>query len=462
MLKGRQILVLEDETLLRKSLAAYLESRGAIVYPAATIAEARELAGGMELDFALLDINLPDGNGLDFLGEGRISTNTRVVIMTAEGGIRSAIEAMKRGASDYLGKPFDPEELPMVFARVARESARQREEQFTRDSRADSRKSLFTGRRLEAVQEQLEKILRADERLGSALPPVLIEGETGTGKSTLARWLHENGPRAGQPLIEINCSTLPESLAESELFGHERGAFTDARKERIGLFEAADGGSLFLDEIASLSGPIQAKILTAIEDGRIRRVGGNTSRKVDVRLITASLHPLEKLVREGGFREDLYHRLNLLHIRIPSLREFPEDLPALAGHILDTLKVRYRMPEVVFSETGQRRLMAHPWPGNVRELIHEIERGLVYADSGTLEFEHLRTGDPAEAASTDPAALINPRWRLPAAGFNLESALDQLTMSVIDQALEAENGNISAAARRLGVPRDFIRYRLGK
>ncbi|NDV62038.1 sigma-54-dependent Fis family transcriptional regulator [Puniceicoccales bacterium CK1056] len=460
MLNGRQILVMEDETLLRKSLCHYLESKGAEVFPAGNIEEARRIRESTELDYALLDINLPDGNGLDLLDKPGFSDNTRIVMMTADGGIRTAIEAMRRGASDYLSKPFDPEELPMVFSRIAREGARQRKEQFERDTHATPGKSLFTGARLRFIESQLDKILEADARLGSALPPVLIEGETGTGKSTLARWLHQHGPRKEAPLIEINCSALPESLVESELFGHERGAFTDARKERIGLFEAADGGTLFLDEIASLSLPIQAKVLTAIEDGHIRRVGGNAQRKIDVRLIAASLHSLDKLVREGSFREDLYHRLNLLHIRIPSLREFPDDIPALARHLLDDLKKRYRFPEATISTGGMQRLAAQPWPGNVRELIHEIERSLVFQNSGSLEFESL--ADPAGGNSPEIRldTLKNPYWSLPETGFDFEAALKDLTKDVIEEALDQENGNVSAAARRLGVPRDFIRYRI--
>lgn len=461
MLNGRHILVMEDEALLRKSLIRYLESKGAQAYPACNLAEAREIRASMELDFALLDVNLPDGNGLDFLAEGGFSGNTRVVVMTAEGGIRTAVEAMRRGASDYLGKPFEPEELLMVLQRISRENAHNRIREYEQGRATGKEESLFTGRRMQAVRAQLDKILQADNRLGERLPPVLIEGETGTGKSTIARWLHANGPRSSAPIIEINCSTLPESLAESELFGHERGAFTDARKERIGLFEAADGGTLFLDEIASLPLAVQAKVLTAIEDRRIRRVGGNHQRDVDVRLIAASLLPLEQLVREGNFREDLYHRLNLLHVHIPPLRAFPDDLPGLAGHLLTGLRKRYRMPEASITPEGYARLAACQWPGNVRELLHELERALIFADSAALDFAHL--GEPPSSASQSPVntvSLLNPQWRLPEEGFALEEQLQGLSQQVIETALAAEKGNVSAAARRLGVSRDFIRYRL--
>jgi DNA-binding NtrC family response regulator len=458
MLSGRQILLLEDESLLRKSLAAFLEGHGMVVHEAACLEEARRLRSGESLDFALLDVNLPDGNGLDLIRDKGFSANTCVVIMTAEGGIRTAIEAMKLGAADYLGKPFEPEALPLLFARLQRERAQQRKEDFQRERQGSREHNLFTGQRLAAVQDQLDKILRADERLGTGLPPVLIEGETGTGKSTLARWIHERGPRSDKPLIEINCSTLPDTLAESELFGHERGAFTDARKERIGLFEAADGGTLFLDEIASLSPSVQAKILTAIEDRKIRRLGGNRAREVDVRLITASLHPLAQLVEQGDFREDLYHRLNLLRLSIPPLRAFPADLPDLVNHLLQSLALRYRLNEVRVSEAGMQRLQEAPWPGNIRELTHELERALIFSEEGPLDFAHLDS--LSENAPAPSNSLLNPQWQLPSSGFQFEEALKDLTRDVIQRALNEEKANISAAARRLGVPRDFIRYRL--
>jgi DNA-binding NtrC family response regulator len=460
MLNGRQVLVLEDELLLRKSLCAYLEEKGADTYPAGSLAEAREVISSTQLDFALMDINLPDGNSLDLLSEALFADTTKVVVMTADGGIRTAIEAIRRGASDYLSKPFSPEELPMVFSRVAQESARKRIAEFNRGSTSEDESSLFEGNRMARIRQQIDKILKTDHRLGSKLPPVLVEGETGTGKSTIARWIHEHGPRKEAPLIEVNCSTLPESLAESELFGHEKGAFTDARTERIGLFEAADGGSLFLDEIASLPLALQAKVLTVIEDGRVRRVGGNTHKTVDVRLITASLHPLKDLVRHGGFREDLYHRLNLLHLTLPALREFPEDIPGLADRILGSLKRRYRRESCLVAPTQMNLLKSYSWPGNVRELIHELERSLIFSDSDELSFSHLGLpgADPDEQPAGD--GLLNPHFQIPDSGYAFEEALKELSLSVIQEALRQENGNVSAAARRLGVPRDFIRYRM--
>jgi two-component system response regulator AtoC len=460
MLGGRNILVLEDEVLLRKSLCAYLEEKGAETYPVGSLAQAREIIASTELDFALMDINLPDGNSMDILLDPGFSKNTRVVVMTADGGIRTAIEAIQRGASDYLSKPFAVEELPMVFARIARETAQTRIREFERGNRSEPSDSLFAGERMQVVRKQIDKILAADERLAHALPPVLIEGETGTGKSTIARWIHENGPRSNAPLIEVNCSTLAESLAESELFGHEKGAFTDARNERIGLFEAADGGSLFLDEVSSLPISLQAKVLTAIEDGHIRRVGGTARKTVDVRLITASIHPLVDMVKEGTFREDLYHRLNLLLMRIPPLREYPDDLPGLVERLLGKLKKRYRLKNISIPSQCMANIKAYAWPGNVRELIHELERSLIFSDSDKLTFEHLNPSAATTQFHIPSQGLLNPGFVIPDSGYLFEEDLKKLSQSVIDEALRLENGNVSAAARRLGVARDFIRYRI--
>ncbi|MEO5960140.1 MAG: sigma-54 dependent transcriptional regulator [Opitutaceae bacterium] len=314
---GSGILVLEDDAPLRKRLAAHLRQLGADVTEAAKIAEARRLLGEARFDFALVDLHLPDGEVLELLRERAFSENTGVVVMTAFGGVRQAVEAMRFGAGDYLTKPFEVEELPLAFARcrLTRRAAR-REEQRTAEGAP-----FFFGPSLADVRAQLDAILAADRRLERRLPPVLIEGETGTGKSVLARWLHREGPRAERPFVAVNCAALPETLAEAELFGHERGAFTDAKRARLGLFEAADGGTLFLDEIGALAPGTQAKVLTALDDGTIRRLGGTREISIDVRLITASNMPLDELVRRGAFREDLLHRLNLVRLALPPLRE---------------------------------------------------------------------------------------------------------------------------------------------
>lgn len=456
ILQGTEVLVVEDEPIVGKRLVRFLEAGGAEVTRAANYSEALHCLDALQFEYALVDINLPDGNGLELLRDGRFSPNTHVLIMTSEEGVETAVEAMKLGAADYLAKPFNPEELPLVFHRCSAARRATRREEYRAEA-SSSDPDLFFGPRMEALTRQMERILETDRRLHSGLPPVLIEGETGTGKTTIARHLHQRGPRAGQPVIEINCSTLPESLAESELFGHERGAFTDAKSARIGLFEAADKGTLFLDEVSSLSPGIQAKLLVAIEDGKIRRVGGNREVAVDIRIIAASNQPLKEAVAKGSFREDLYHRLDLLRLHLPPLRERREDLPELAAFLGNQVAQRYRCPPPPLSQEGRKRLLAYPWPGNIRELSHEIERQIILQPGEPLHFDSLRGLIEAEAETpSDPEDWLNPAWSFPENGLDWEGIESRFIRLALDQT----DGNVSAAARLLGVTRDFIRYRL--
>ena len=291
----------------------------------------------------------------------------------------------------------------------------------------------------------------------SRLPPVLIEGETGTGKTTIARWLHHHGPRAAQPLVEINCSALPETLAESELFGHERGAFTDAKTARIGLFEAANGGTLFLDELPSLSLGLQAKVLTTIEDHRIRRVGGNKEIPVDVRLISATNRDLKTLVAHGQFREDLFHRLDLYRLQIVPLRDRTGDILPLTETLITRIGARHRLPPKQITELGKKRLLSYRWPGNVRELSHELERAMVFEESNELNFDHLVPSNSAgNPIGPNDSEWYNEEFVFPENGFSLDEAINRL----IGRALKQTGDNVSAAARLLGVSRDYVRYRL--
>ena len=387
-LEGLSILVLDDEVLWRKHVAAALERLGVDVTCVGTLAAARQMAGEMSYDFAIVDVNLPDGLGTELLKERAFGPSTPVIIMTGDAEVSGVVGAMRLGAADYLVKPFDPAELPLVIGRVRRSKQTARVEEHKREG--DD--LFFFGAALAPMQAQLDKIIATDRRVQTALPPVLLVGETGTGKTTIARWLHRHGPRSAQPIVEVNCPALPESLAESELFGHERGAFTDARTARMGLFEAAHGGTLFMDELASLSLNVQAKVLKAVEDGRIRRVGGNKEIPVDVRLIAATNRDLNVEAAAGRFREDLLHRLDLFRVVIPSLHERGEDILRLAESLVERICKRHRLPPRPITEAGRRRLRAHRWPGNVRELAHELERAIVFEDSAVLDFAHLCGG----------------------------------------------------------------------
>lgn len=450
-LAGLSILLLDDEVLLRKRLAGFLEREGAEVTAVNHVQAAREAAAQLPFDAALIDVRLPDGKGTDLLEEKVFAATTTVIVMTAEGGIEGAVQALRGGASDYIVKPFDPEELPLRFAQARKQMQAKRANEFRRGQEED----LFFGESLLGVKQQLEKIVAADRRLGSRLPPVLIEGETGTGKTALARWIHRNGPRADSPLVELNCSAVPESLAEAELFGHERGAFTDAKTARMGLMEAADGGTLFLDELPSLSLPVQAKLLTALEDHAVRRVGATRPVPVDTRVIAATNADLGTLASAGKFRSDLHHRLDLFRVRLPPLRERQADLLSLADMFLQRICKRYGMGIPRIPEEGQKRLLAHRWPGNVRELAHELERAVVFGEDKALHFRHLiqtvDTEDKQEASS-----WLRENYVFPDEGFSLEAAIDRLVALAVRQA----DGNISAAARLLGVSRDVVRYRM--
>ena len=449
---GCEIFLLEDDFALRRRLAAHLRSQGAEVTEAGNLAEARRLLAGLRFDFALIDLHLPDGEGVELLRSGAFSENTGVVVMTAFGGVKKAVEAMRLGAGDYLAKPFEPEELPLAFLRCREKRAGARREESRASAHASGSGDEFLfGGQLTTIRTELDRIVATDERLERHLPPVLIEGETGTGKSLLARWLHRNGPRKTRPFITLNCAALPENLAESELFGHERGSFTDAKQARIGLLEAADGGTLFLDEISALPLGTQVKLLTALEDRSIRRVGATKEIQIDARLIAASNRPLEDLVEEGAFRGDLYHRLHLLQLTLPPLRERGRDLIDLAHHLLDRIARRHRLKNLSISPAGEARLMAQPWRGNARELAHEIEREVIFNRGPQLEFARFGEPPPANVDS-----WRNPQWRLPLDGFSIEDVITQL----VDDALRDTNHNLSAAARRLGVTREFLRYRL--
>jgi DNA-binding NtrC family response regulator len=452
-LAGMSVLVVDDEAMLRRRLSAHLEALGADVTGVGTLSGAQQLLAELEFDFVLLDVHLPDGLGTDLLRAGLARKGSGVVVMTAEGAIKDAVEAMKLGALDYLVKPFEPGLLSLVMrrARQARQCTRAAEHVL----KTESESGFYFGASLGPLREVLEKILAADRRLQTRLPPVLILGETGTGKSSLARWLHREGPRANQPLIEVNCSALPESLAESELFGHERGAFTDARVMRQGLFEAAHGGTLFLDELPSLSSTVQAKVLMALEDRKIRRLGGTRQIEVDVRIIAATSRDLRSAVEAGEFREDLLHRLDLYRVSIPPLRERGEDILNLAEHLMSQLCRQHRLPARQVTEQGRERLLAYRWPGNVRELAHELERGLVFEEAASLDFSHLPSGGQITTTKAIGDWLA-PGFVLPEQGFVLDDAINRL----VQLALSQSGGNVSQAARRLGTTRDFVRYRL--
>ena len=447
--------MLEDDTFLSKRLVAHLEGVNAEVTSCSCIREAEQILKSFSFDFALMDLNLPDGESLDLLRDQKIPSNTLTILMTAEGGIQSAVEAMRLGATDYLSKPFDIEEIPLLFLKSEKDRKNQRLIQHSLEKRREKTANLYFEGSFGDDLMQLSKVTDVDHRLTADLPPVLIDGPTGSGKSTYARWIHDNGPRQDAPFVAINCSAIPNNLIESELFGHEKGAFTDAKNARIGLFEAADQGTLFLDEIASLSLEAQAKLLLAIENQIIRRVGGNKEIKVDVRIIGAANQDLRVMIKEGSFREDLFHRLDLLRINIPPLSSRRKDIAGLARHLLLSLSGKYNLPTPDIDSESLKLLLSNSWTGNTRELIHELERSLILNEPGkSLKFSSV--GDKQTTTKIDD--WLNENFSFPESGFNLEKEI----VRIIQMAIAQTNGNISEAARILGVPRDYIRYRLKK
>lgn len=449
-------MVLEDDPWERKQLVSYLKSCSCVAHAAEKLREARDILHGETIDFALLDIQVPDGSGLELLEEGSALAGIPTVFVTSQDSVEVAVRAMKAGAEDFLVKPCPVEKLDYIYDSWKRRSRSERREDWSEKQKREEDKDLFLGAGWGSLGKDLQRLLKAESRLERQLPPVLVTGETGTGKSTLARYLHRHGRRARAAFVEVNASHLSSQLAESELFGHEKGAFTDARERKLGLFEAADGGTLFLDEVTQLDPYVQAKLLTVIESGSFRRVGGVQSITADVRLIVATNAQPEEEVKSGHFREDLYHRLNLVRLHLPALRETPGELPALARHLLNILKGRYSRSGARLTDNALQRIKCYPWQGNIRELRHELERALIFSDAEDIDLPGLPELWAESEGGESRQDWLNPDWSLPEEGFSLDAANETL----VQMAMEKAGGNLSSAARMLGIHRHVLRYRL--
>jgi two-component system response regulator AtoC len=449
------VLIVDDERTLARAVKAFLLESG---YEAEIAPDAEQAVGLLETlrpDVVFTDVRLPGMHGIDLLRKIReFDPSIPVIIMTAYGTIEGAVEAVKLGAFDYLKKPVDLEELKLLADR-AREHSQLRQElsYYRRQAARDLPFGEIVGDSLvmSEVLDQARQIAALDET-----PPVLIIGETGTGKGLVARTIHASSRRAARPFIEVNCTALPATLMEAELFGHERGAFTDAKESRMGLFEAAEGGFLFLDEVGDVELSLQGKLLKAVEERTVRRVGGIRDRKIDVRILAATNRDLEKESQRERFRRDLYFRLAVILLRLPPLRERGEDVLTLAGHFLHRFRAKYGKAVERIDPRARDRLLAYPWPGNVRELSHVIERAVLWSRGPVIDVEHLALEAPAEPAprEEEPAATAPTR----PAGMDLE----QWERTLIEQALRESDGNQTRAAQRLGISRDTLRYRLKK
>ena len=454
------ILVIDDEESIRLFLEATLEDRGYDVLTAATGAEAIALVECNSPDLALLDLRLPDMTGLQVLEALKAKLpHLPVVMISAYSQSDAAVEAMKLDAHDYVNKPIQLDKLFGVVERALTASAAARA-RYRYATQAD----LF-GADPDVVASQAPAMLEIYDvvrKIGAgAGTTVLIDGESGVGKDVLANLIHQTSPRSAFPFLEINCAALPEQLLESELFGHEKGAFTDAVSQKMGLLELADSGTLFLDEIGEMSLPIQVKLLRVLEKMSFRRVGGIQDIQVDVRILAATNRNLVQEVRTGRFREDLFYRLNVVQLRVPPLRARPEDIGPLAEYFLAVYNKKFDKRFESLSTQAQQALREYRWPGNIRELRNLMERTVLLEDGNVLEREqlHLLAVDGATGGLPDmlQEVLVNP---LPAGGISLESLVQKFEASLVRKAYAAAAGNQTKAAGLLGLNRDKFRYRL--
>ena len=448
MLLRPRILVADDQPDVVEALRLLLESDGCVLEAASGPKEALERAEKGGIDAALIDLNYTRGTtsgleGLDLLARLRdVDGTLPVVVMTAWGSVDSAVEAMRRGARDYIEKPWDNDRLLETLrnqVRLGRALRRSRTAEQGRRSRGDS--SEFP--RLISASSAMRPVLRIIERVGPSDANVLITGEHGTGKEVVARHLHAVSARHAAPLVTVNMGGFAEGIFESELFGHVMGAFTDARADRVGHFELADGGTLLLDEIANTSGRVQAKLLRVLERGELMRVGSSKVRRVDVRVLSATNAKLDEAVSRGDFREDLLYRLNTVEISLPPLRDRQEDIPLFASHFLDLQAAHYGRPGMTFAPETSKALLSHSWPGNVRELKHAVERAVLMSPG-------------LEIGVADLGLRGRPERETPWERLKLS----EMERMLIERAMDRHDGNVSRAAKRLGLSRSALYRRL--
>ncbi len=451
-----KILIVEDEGLFAKAISKRLVKAGYTCEIAGTLQQARQMLKDFAPDMMTLDMRLPDGNGLELLAEVRAEDELiPVLVMTAYGELDDAVSAMKMKASDYLKKPVDLDELQLNIEKVLSKAHLSRQLEFSRKRESHASEGVeFIGEaaQIEDIRSQVQRIGQLCPDIDTIPPTMLILGETGTGKDVVARLLHSHSRRSGRPFVQMDCAALPRDLIEAELFGHEKGAFTNASSARIGLVEAAEDGVLFIDEIGELPLELQAKLLATLERRTLRRVGSNQERPVKAWFISATNRDLEQMVRDGEFRSDLYYRLNVLSLAMPPLRQRGKDIERLARTFCEQNTRRYGLQPVELTEDAVQALHAYAWPGNVRELKHSMEQAVLLSGGGRIDasafmFNH-------NVSSIQGGGISNQQLQ----GMTLDAAEYQL----IKAALERTHNNVSESARQLGVTRMAMRYRMKK
>ena len=444
-----KILVVDDELGLRHTLTLILQAEGHEVRAASDGSSAFELLATAPADLILCDVRMAGMDGLAFLDRHKAQGGTALVIMmSAYGDDDAALEAIRRGAYDFIAKPFRADQVLLVVGKaIEREQLQRTVAQLHVALDAMRAPSGIVGR-----SPILATALALAEKVARHPSTVLVTGESGTGKELVARYIHRASPRAAMPFVAVNCGAIPESLLESELFGHARGAFTGATSERDGLFAEADGGTLFLDELGELPMPLQVKLLRALQEGEVRRVGDSVARTVDVRLVAATARDLEADVAEGRFRADLYYRVNVVRIHLPALRERTEDVPELVRHFIDRFNRRLMLDIAGATPAAMRALMEYPWPGNVRELENVIERAMVLTEQAQLGIEQLDgLVAPASTGANGAASPLD---------LSVKRRTEALERVLIADALERTRGNRTRAAKLLDLSHRALLYKI--
>jgi DNA-binding NtrC family response regulator len=447
------VLIVDDEAAMRDGLAECLGAEAYDISTCADAAAAQALLARRPADALITDLVMPDCDGMELLEwMQEHHPGVPVIMITGYSTVATAVEAMRRGAFDYLPKPFQLDEVRLTVRKALQAASQPRDQRPLRQP-ADSARSPRTT--IIGQSAVMRSILAQLDQVAVSDLPTLITGETGTGKELLAREIHRRGPRAAAPFLSVNCAALPDTLLESELFGHARGAFTGAAEPREGLFQAADGGTLFLDEIGDISAAAQARLLRVLQDGEIRRLGENTARYVNVRIIAATNQPLPDLIRQKHFREDLYFRLNVVTLSVPPLRERLDDLPLLAQHLLDASRLERGLARLAIDARAMAALGRYDWPGNVRELENVMRRAAVLCRSAAVTTADL------------PPHLASPSAGAPAAVPETDHrpgdrSLDDAERRHITSVLRDARGNISQAARILGISRPTLRSKIEK